>query len=198
MYQTNKKATTNCIGIEYLQNAFEPEEIEELENNLNKFGIELKTYSSAPKYIMGIEELFPQIQIFLSSDIAQAIYLGIASSAIWDGIKLFFCSLKNIVKKKPFTHVSNNKVNTKATPNIHVNIGESHIVLPIDIDDSKFEYFVDKMFDSMDKNIVVEEKYVFYDAEKQTLEYYTRHEVAMKSYQDWKEKQNSKETTTEE
>ena len=198
MYQTNKKATTNCIGIEYLQNAFEPEEIEELENNLNKFGIKLKTYSSAPKYIMGIEELFPQIQIFLSSDIAQAIYLGIASSAIWDGIKLFFRSLKNIVKKKTFTHVSNNKVNTKATPNIHVTIGESHIVLPIDIDDSKFEYFVDKMFDSMDKDIVNEEKYVFYDAEKQTFEYYTRHEVTMKSYQDWKEKQNSTETTTEE
>ena len=147
---------------------------------------------------MGIEELFPQIQIFLSSDIAQAIYLGIASSAIWDGIKLFFRSLKNIIKKKTFTHVSNNKVNTKATPNIHVNIGESHIVLPIDIDDSKFEYFVDKMFDSMDKDIVNEEKYVFYDAEKQTFEYYTRHEVTMKSYQDWKEKQNSKETTTEE
>ena len=35
MYHTNKKATTNCIGIEYMQNAFEPEEIEELKNNLN-------------------------------------------------------------------------------------------------------------------------------------------------------------------
>ena len=198
MDKSKKKALTSAIGLEYQQNAFDSEELKELENVLKKYGIKFKSHSSAPKYIMGIEDFFPQIQVFLSSDMAQAIYWGIASGAIWDGIKLFLRTLRKMVKKKLFAHVSNNKVNIKATPNIHVNIGESHIVLPIDIDDSKFEYFVDKMFDSMDKNIVVEEKYVFYDAEKQTLEYYTRHEVTIKSYQDWKEKQNSKETTTEE
>ena len=198
MDKSKKKALTSAIGLEYQQNAFDSEELKELENGLSDCGISLKNHANKPKYIMGIEELFPQIQVFLSSDMAQAIYWGIASGAIWDGIKLFLRTLRKMVKKKSFTHVSNNKVDKNATPNIHVNVGKSHIVLPIDIDDSKFEYFVDKMFDSMDKNIVVEEKYVFYDAEKQTLEYYTRHEVAMKSYQDWKEKQNSKETTTEE
>ena len=198
MDKSKKKALTSAIGLEYQQNAFDSEELKELENGLSDCGISLKTHANKPKYIMGIEELFPQIQIFLSSDIVQTICLGVASSAIWDGIKFFLKTLRNMVKKKQFTHVSNGKVDTNATPNIHVNIGESHIVLPIDIDDSKFEYFVEKMFDSMDKNIVVEEKYVFYDAEKQTLEYYTRHEVTIKSYQDWKEKQNSKETTTEE
>ena len=42
----------------------------------------------------------------------------------------------------------------------------------------------------LDNTTVTEEKYAFYDAEKQTLEYYSRHEVAMKSYKEWS---NSKE-----
>ena len=191
MNKSKRKALTNTIGLEYQKNAFETEELKELENGLSGCGISLKTHENTPKYIMGIEDLFPQIQIFLSSDIVQAICLGVVSGALWDGIKLFFKSLRKMVKKKPFTHISNEKVDINATPNIHVNIGKSHVVLPIDIDDEKFEYFVDKMFESINRDTVTEEKYAFYDAEKQTLEYYSRHEVAMKSHKEWsKSKEN--------
>lgn len=191
MNKSKRKALTNTIGLEYQKNAFETEELKELENGLSGCGISLKTHENTPKYIMGIEDLFPQIQIFLSSDIVQAICLGVVSGALWDGIKLFFKSLRKMVKKKPFTHISNEKVDINATPNIHVNIGKSHVVLPMDIDDEKFEYFVDKMFESINRDTVTEEKYAFYDAEKQTLEYYSRHEVAMKSYKEWsKSKEN--------
>lgn len=187
MNKSKRKALTNTIGLEYQKNAFETEELKELENGLSGCGISLKTHENTPKYIMGIEDLFPQIQIFLSSDIVQAICLGVVSGALWDGIKLFFKSLRKMVKKKPFTHISNEKVDINATPNIHVNIGKSHVVLPMDIDDEKFEYFVDKMFESINRDTVTEEKYAFYDAEKQTLEYYSKHEVAMKSYKEWSE-----------
>ena len=191
MNKSKRKAVTNTIGLEYQQNAFETEELKELENGLSGCGISLKIHENTPKYIMGIEDLFPQIQIFLSSDIVQAICLGVVSGALWDGIKLFFKSLRKMVKKKPFTHISNGKVDTNATPNIHVNIGESHVVLPMDIDDEKFGYFVDKMFESINRDTVTEEKYAFYDVEKQTLEYYSRHEVTMKSYKEWsKSKEN--------
>lgn len=191
MNKSKRKALTNTIGLEYQKNAFETEELKELENGLSGCGISLKTHENTPKYIMGIEDLFPQIQIFLSSDIVQAICLGVVSGALWDGIKFFFKSLRKMVKKKPFTHISNEKVDINATPNIHVNIGKSHVVLPMDIDDEKFEYFVDKMFESINRDTVTEEKYAFYDAEKQTLEYYSRHEVAMKSYKEWgKSKEN--------
>lgn len=191
MGKSKKKALTSAIGLEYQQNAFDSEELKELENGLSDCGISLKTHANKPKYIMGIEELFPQIQIFLSSDIVQTICFGVASSAIWDGIKFFLKTLRNMVKKKQFTHVSNGKVDTNATPNIHVNIGKSHVVLPMDIDDKKFEYFVDKMFETMSQDTITEEQYAFYDDEKQTLEYYSRHEVAMKSYKEWsKSKEN--------
>jgi len=191
MSEQKKTILTNSIGLEYQQNAFGTEELKELENGLSDCGVSLKTHANTLKYIMGIEDLFPQIQIFLSSDIVQTICLGVASSALWEGIKFFLKSLRNMVKKKPFTHVSNGKVDTNATPNIHVNIGKSHVVLPMDIDDEKFEYFVDKMFETMSQDTITEEKYVFYDAEKQTLEYYSRYEVAMKSYKEWsKSKEN--------
>ena len=185
--------TSSAIGIEYLQNALTTNEITELESNLNRYGIKLQTHSNAPQFIMGIEDLFPQIQIFLSPDIVETICSGIVSGALWDGIKFLFNSLRKIVKKKPFTHVSNGKFDTEATPNIHVNIGKNHIVLPTDIDDEKFEYFVDKMFETISQDTITEEKYAFYDAEKQTLEYYSRQEVAMKSYKEWsKSKENEK------
>ena len=196
MDKTKRKPLTNTIGLEYLQNSFETEELKELENGLADCGISLKTHENTPKHIMGLEDLFPQIQIFLSSDIAQAICLGVASSALWDGIKLFFKTLRKTVKKKPFTHISNGKVDTNATPNIHVNIGKSHIVLPMDIDDNKFEYFVDKMFESINQDTITEEKYASYDAEKETLEYYSRHQVAMKSHKQWKDN-NSDQNTDE-
>ena len=196
MYNSKEKTLTftNTIGLEYQQNAFEATEIKEIEDELNEYGIRFRTHPNTPKYIMGIEDLFPQIQVFLSPDIVQTICLGMASSAIWDGVKFFLSSLRKRIKKKPFTHVSNGKVDTEATPNIHVNIGKSHIVLPIDIDDNKFEYFVDKMFESINQNTVTEEKYAFYDAENQTLEYYSRHEVAMKSYKQWEDNNGDKNT----
>ena len=182
MDKTKRKPLTNTIGLEYLQNSFETEELKELEKCLADCGISLKTHENTPKHIMGLEDLFPQIQIFLSSDIVQAICSVVIPGALWDGIKLFFKSLRKMVKKKPFTHISNGKVDTNATPNIHVNIGKSHIVLPMDIDDEKFEYFVDKMFESINQDTKTEEKYAFYDAENQTFEYYSKHEVAVKSY----------------
>ena len=176
---------SSAIGIEYLKNALATNEITELERDLNRYGIKLQTHSNDPRFIMGIEDLFPQIQIFLSPDIVQTICLGIASGALWDGIKFLFNSLRKIVKNKPSVHVSNGKLDTETTPNMHVNIGKNHIVLPTDIDDEKFEYFVDKMFESINQDTITEEKYVFYNAEKQTLEYYSKHEVAMKSYKQW-------------
>lgn len=193
MGKTKRNLLTNTIGLEYLKNAFETEELKELETGLADCGISLKIHENPPKHIMGIEDLFPQIQIFLSSDIVQTICLGVASSALWDGIKLFFKSLRKMANKKPFTHISDGKVDTNATPNIHVNIGKSHIVLPMDIDDNKFEYFVDKMFESINQDTITEEKYAFYDDEKETLEYYSRHEIAARSYRQWSEIKRKKE-----
>lgn len=193
MDKSKKKTLTNIIGLEYQQNALGTEELKKLENGLNECGISLKTYANTPKCIMGIESLFPQIQIFLSSDIIQAICLGVVSSAVWEGIKFFLKSLRNMIKKKPLTRVSNDKVDTNVTSNIYLNIGKSHVVIPMDIDDEKFEYFVDKMFESINQDIITEEKYAFYDAEKETLEYYYRHEVVARSYKQWSETKGNKD-----
>ena len=138
---------------------------------------------------MGIEELFPQIEIFLSSNVVETIFLGLVTNAIWDGIKYLLSSIQKMIKEKPFVHIQNGKIDTDKKPNIHINIGKSHIVFPTDIDDNKFEYFIDKMFESIDKDTITTEKYGFYDENANVIEFYTRHEIAMKSYKDW-EKSN--------
>lgn len=191
MCKLERESTTKLIGLKYHQNIFEVEEIRDLEKDLNQYGIELQTQSNAIQYIMGIEDLFPQIQVFLSPQIVQSIGFGILSGAIWDGVKLFLCSLRKKIMKKPFACISKGEIDTNATPNIHVNIGKSHIVLPMDIDDKKFEYFVDKMFESINHDIVTEEKYVFYNAENQTLDYYSKHEVAMKLHKQRRESEEN-------
>lgn len=193
MDKEGKKALIKAVGLQYQQNAFEMDELKELENGLSDCGISLKIVITPTKHIMGIEDLFPQIQIFLSHDIVQTIFLGIASNVIWDCIKVFLKSLRKIVKKKPFTRVSNGKVDTNANPNIHVNIGKSHVVLPMEIDDDKFEYFLDKFFETINKDIITEEKYVFYDVDKQILEYYSKNEVVAKSFKQWSEKSENKD-----
>lgn len=191
MCKLERESTTKLIGLKYHQNIFEAEEIRDLEKDLNQYGIELQTQSNAIKYIMGIEDLFPQIQVFLSPQIVQSIGFGILSGAIWDGVKLFLCSLRKKMMKKPFARISKGEIDTNATPNIHVNIGKSHIVLPMDIDDKKFEYFVDKMFESINHDIVTEEKYAFYDVEKETLDYYFKHEVVMKLHKQRRESEEN-------
>lgn len=87
---------------------------------------------------MGIEDFFPQIQAFLSPDIVQVFCQGIATNAIYDGIKWFLFSLRQIAKKKTLTKVQNGKITTNVVPLIHFNIGQMHVVLPMDIEDEKF------------------------------------------------------------
>ena len=43
------------------------------------------------------------------------------------------------------------------------------------------------MFESIDKVTITTEKYGFYDENANVIKFYTRHEIAMKSYEDWKE-----------
>lgn len=187
MNKTTKENVTNIIGLTYLQGTFDKDEINILVTKLNQSGIALRTQETPPKHIMGIEDLFPQIMICISPVMLEAIRTNILSNAIWDGIKYLLFSIRKTIKEKPFVHVQNGKIDTDKKPNIHINIGKSHIVLPADIDDNKFEYFVDKMFESIDKDTIITEKYGFYDENDNVINFYTRHEIAMKLYEDWKE-----------
>ena len=110
-----------------------------------------------------------------------------------DAVKYFLISLRQMIKKKRFTRIQNGKVDTNATPNIHVNIGKIHVVLPMDIDDNKFEYFVDKMFDEIDKDTITQEKYAFYDDDIKTITFCSKQEVAMESYKLWREAQEKED-----
>lgn len=179
-----KKIPTCAIGLDYLQGAFNNEDLLILENELKDSKLSLMSHETPPKHIMGIEDFFPQIQAFLSSDVVQAICLGLATNAIYDGIKCFLVLLRQLAKKKPLSKVQNGKVTTNVTPTVHFNIGQMHAVLPMDIDDEKFKYFVDKAFESVNEQSIAKETYFIYSEKTGEAKHYTQHELVQRAYQE--------------
>lgn len=80
--------------------------------------------------------------------------------------------------------MQNGKVDTNATPTIHFNIGQMHAVLPMDIDDEKFKYFVDKAFESVNEQSIAKETYFIYSEKTGEAKQYTKHELVQKAYQE--------------
>lgn len=179
-----REMPTSAVGLAYLQGAFDREDILVLENGLKESNLSLVYHATSPKYIMGIEDFFPQIQAFLSPDIVQVLCQGIATNAIYDGIKWFLFSLRQITKKKTLTKVQNGKITTNVVPSIHFNIGQMHAVLPMDIDDEKFKYFVDKAFESVNEQSISRETYFIYSEKTGEAKQYTKHELVQKAYQE--------------
>ena len=179
-----RKMSTSTVGLAYLQGAFNSEDLLVLESELKDSGLSLVPRETPPKYIMGIEEFFPQIQAFLSPDVVQVLCEGIATNAIYDGIKWFLFSLRKIAKKKTLTKVQNGKFTTDVVPTIHFNIGQMHAVLPMNIDDEKFKYFVDKAFETVNEQTVTKETYFIYSEKTGEARHYTQHELIQQAYQE--------------
>ena len=182
--KSKRAMPTSAVGLAYLQGAFNSEDLLALESGLKENNLSLVSQATSPKYIMGIEDFFPQIQAFLSPDLVHVLCQGIATNAIYDGIKWFLFSLRQIAKKKTLTKVQNGKITTNVVPSIHFNIGQMHAVLPMDIDDEKYKYFVDKAFETISEQSVAKETYFIYSEKTGEARHYTQHELIQQAYQE--------------
>lgn len=179
-----RKIPKKTVGLTYLEESITKDELSVLENNLKSCELVLLSREKRPQYIAGIEDFFPQIQVFLSPDVLQTICLGLATNAIYDGIKWFLLSLCRIVKEKPFVKISNGIIHKNEMPTIHFNLGQMHVVLPMDIDDEKFKYFVDKAFEAAKDQKKTSETFFVYSEESGEANQYTREEIAWQTYED--------------
>lgn len=184
-----KEVQNNAVGLLYLYGAFDGEDLQFLDGILKQNELEFVSHVTPPRSIAGIEEFFPQIQIFLSSDIVQTICLGVATNTIYDAIKYFVLSVRNLARKKPMYKVEASKGVTKVTPTIHFNIGKMHAVLPVEIDDEKFKYFVDKAFETADEKTLTTETYFVYSEKTGEARHYTQNELVQQAYQEAKLKE---------
>lgn len=181
-----KPISSLTMKIDYLEGVFDAEALKDIQTDLQKAEICLDARPHHPRSIAGIEELFPQVSIVLSSpDIFQQIFVGIISSVMYDAIKNSLFRIWQKLKLSKITKIQNGKITENTTPVAHFTIGQSHAILPFDIDDEKFKYFVDKFFETTNVGAVTEELYFYYNKETNGIITYTKDQIAQKSYLEW-------------
>jgi hypothetical protein len=167
---------TSSVGVVYFQGILDSNDLLAIKDDLKGNGFLLVSCEIPSGFLAASESLYPHIQVFLSPDIVQTICVGIATNVIYDGIKFFLCSLRRLVKTKSFRKMQSGNVITDVTPAIHFNIGKMHAVLPMDIDDEKFKYFVDKALETVNEQIITKETYFIYSEKTEETRHYTQYE----------------------
>ena len=176
-----KTINKNIIAIDALQGALSAENIKELEECVVGKDICIETYSHSPRYMNGIEDLYAQIQVICSQELILAIFTGVLGSGIYDVLKTFLCKLYSKMKGQHITKIQSNKIE-KVEPKIHFVIGDIKVVLPLDIDDEKYKYFVDKMFESMRDERITKKEFCTWNKDTGEVEYYSYTEILSKVY----------------
>lgn len=186
------KPKSNDVVIDYLENAFTEEELENLSGLLNECNLSIWGHSHKPRQINGIEELFAQITVSLPPDLLYQLAIGFVTNGGYDCVKTFFVHFWRIIKTKTLTKIQGGRITENVSPTVHVQAGKMKIVIPTDLEEEKFKYFVDRMFECINPETIKEEKYAFFDEENGKMALLTSHQVAEKAMQEWYKKQTDK------
>lgn len=177
MKENNKKV----ILIDALEGVLTLEDIKGLEECVAKDDIQLLVYSHSPIYMNGIEELYAQIEIVCSQELLTAVLTGVVGSGIYDVLKTLLCKLHGKMKGRYVTKVQKNK-KEEIQPKMHFVVGDIKVVLPLDVDDEKYKYFVDKMFESIKDESITKKEFCVWNKETGEVEYYSQLEIVRKVY----------------
>ncbi len=169
-----------------MQGTLNDDDLFQLTNELKCHQLTLLCEENPSRYFMGIEEFFPQIRAILSSNIVQSICQNLASSAIFEGIKAFSIMLRRSAIKKKIARVQPNKTEANVSPTIQLCIGGVKITIPANIDDEKLKHCLDKAFEYINDQSIVQETYLVYSERTGKFECYTRRELMHKMHEEHK------------
>jgi hypothetical protein len=82
------KTGDNVIHLEYYDGMIVDDEINEIENNIGKVGLELSRFDKNGVMYANIEDFTLQVSLWISTPVIQNVLLGIGTNALWDSIKL--------------------------------------------------------------------------------------------------------------
>ena len=174
-----KGTITDDLALDYLKNSFTSEDIDEFQNISAKYGFSLFAHEHKPQFINGPEIWFPQIAVILSHEVMQSIVCGLATNALYDWVKVLLLSiqikLKANLKNRPFYHVSNGEMK-ETTPSVHIVIEQNHIDLPVDMDQEKFEYCIDKAMETVKQLNECKKTYCIWDENAKTFKAFSYEE----------------------
>ena len=93
--------------------------------------------------------------------------------------------IRNKFYHHPICKIQGGKV-TEETANIHFVVGNNLLVLPIDIDDEKYQYTVDKFMELAASTLPERPIYSFYSEEMDQFVQKTQEEIIKSKYERWK------------
>lgn len=111
------------------------------------------------------DDIFTVLSIAISPDAWEQFFSGIAVAATIGAVKLLGRELKKILVKKKIYKVTADTIE-EPRPTIGIRGQNINIILPADISDEKFEYCIDKAFESVQaqsSKISKEETITYYD-----------------------------------
>lgn len=180
-----KRTVTDDLVLDYLKNSFTSEDIDEFQNISAEYGFSFFSHEHKPQFINGPEIWFPQITVILSHEVIQNIACGLATNALYDWLKALLLSiqikLNANLKNLPFYHISNGEIK-EATPSVHIVIEQSHIDLPVDMEQEKFEYCIDKAMETVKQLNESKKTYCIWDEDTKAFKMYTYEESLRRNF----------------
>ena len=173
------------IGIIYGKGSFKDSELEALANEFAAYGLRLAAEERSPFINAAVDFFIPFLQIMLSPEMVSALSQGLLSCATYDAIKMLLASIRNKFYHHPICKIQGGKV-TEETANIHFVVGNNLLVLPIDIDDEKYQYTVDKFMELAASTLPERPIYSFYSEEMDQFLQKTQEEIIKSEYEQWK------------
>ena len=177
------------IAIVYCKNSLNREELISIENELAKCDMMLVANERSPYINASIDFFVPLVQILLSPDMVNAVCQGLLTNAAWDAIKAVLIHIFRKFRNKPVFKLQGENV-TEEIPNIHFVIGNNVLALPMNVDEEKFKYAVDKFMDISASSTPEKVTYTFYSDEENAVMQKTEDDIIQEEYKKWLEKKN--------
>lgn len=164
------------IVIIYDEGAFTEEERGQFLQAFSNDVLSAQMHTRSPYVNASLDFFVPTVEILLSPEIIQAIYCNLAAAAIITSLKVMLKLVWKQFHKKPFYKVTNHKI-TESDPNIQFSVGKNIMVLPVDVDQEKYEYAVDRFFEIASKGEPCEPVYTYYIEAMNDVESKTENQI---------------------
>ena len=187
---------TSTICIDYIADAFSSAEIEIMRETLSSENIKLATKSHMPQCIMGIDQLLAQISIYLPPDIVTLLCQTIITRGTYDCIKALIVKIFQIIKNKHFSKIKNGKILEDSIPNVHLVVGNNSIILPVNLDQEKFEYALDTFKDVINLQNIEKKHFSIYNEKTGCFKCYDEFSFITKIANETMKQQEEKDETT--
>lgn len=176
------------IGLIYYESGFENDDIMFLTRELATYGINLEAKQSGKFIINSLDAFFPFIQVVFSPEMVSAFQQGLLTNAFYDGVKILLGYIYQRYFNHPIFIIQGKKIK-KELANIHFVIGHNRLVLPMDVDDKKYQYAVDKFMEYAASSLPSETTYAFYSKKDNCIVRKTDSEIIVEEYIKCQERQ---------